>query len=238
MLRASVQILSRRLMCASVQMLEPHKVLGIPLGSSREIIRQRFYELAKQTHPDTAHDTSSNSPSFIEIKAAFDRMLADSTTTCVPKTSAKSAAKGWAGRRSASDGSQKNFEQRPPTLGEVLCDQLSEEPEHVRAVWEDVTVRRLNVTGRMADALFRACARDHTAGMRTALLILREGTAFGLLSPAIRAEAIVSLLTWCKEEELDCTFEVCDEIREEDKTPEVLAALSMAFSYFPSGASF
>ena len=41
-----------------------------------------------------------------------------------------------------------------------------------------------------------------------------------------------------KEEELDVTFEVVDEIREEDRTPEVLAALSATFSQFPSGASF
>ena len=33
-------------------------------------------------------------------------------------------------------------------------------------------------------------------------------------------------------------FEVVDEIREEDRTPEVLAALSATFSQFPSGASF
>ena len=58
------------------------------------------------------------------------------------------------------------------------------------------------------------------------------------MTPAARSEALVSLLAWCKEDELDCTFDVCDEIGDDDKTPEVLAALSATFSYFPSGASF
>ena len=74
--------------------------------------------------------------------------------------------------------------------------------------------------------------------MPEALRILRDATARGLLPQDVRSSALVSLLTRCKEEELDVTFEVVDEIREEDRTPEVLTALSATFSQFPSGASF
>ena len=135
----------------------------------------------------------------------------------------------------------KVYQAKPPTLGEVLCARLAGEPEAAAVVWEDIKSGRYEVTTKMADLLFKACAthRPGTGGMRSALAILRDGTALGMFPSSVRATAIVSLLTWCKEqEELDATFEVVDEIRDEDRTPEVLAALSSTFSYFPSGASF
>ena len=37
---------------------------------------------------------------------------------------------------------------------------------------------------------------------------------------------------WFKEDELEVTFEVVDEVRDSDRTPEVLAALNATFSYY------
>merc|ERR1712113_724457 len=83
--------------------LEPHLVLGIPIGSPRSVIRERFYEMAKQTHPDVTQDGDAGrkSPSFIEVKAACDLMLAQ-TAHSPQRTSAKTAAKGWSRSRPAS----------------------------------------------------------------------------------------------------------------------------------------
>ena len=40
---------------------------------------------------------------------------------------------------------------------------------------------------------------------------------------------------WFKEDELEVSFEVVDEVRESDRTPEVLAALNATFSYYGRG---
>ena len=75
--------------------------------------------------------------------------------------------------------------------------------------------------------------------MPAAVLILREAQAQELLTREVRSSTIVSLLTLCKEEgAMESTFEVVDMITDDDRTEEVLAALSSTFSYFPSGASF
>ena len=218
------------------------QILGVPAGASRAVLRERYYQLAKETHPDTA-TAGADGASFVAVRAAFEELLEASASSPVARTAPNTAARGgasqWASsppRAHASAGSSGG-----PSLGEVLCERLREEPEAARVVWEDLRSRRLRVSPAMADALFRACARAHadtSDGMRAALGILREATALGMVTHEVRADALVSLLTWCKEDELDCTFEVCDEIGEDDRTPEVLAALSATFSFFPSGASF
>ena len=43
---------------------------------------------------------------------------------------------------------------------------------------------------------------------------------------------VIIYFRWFKEDELEVTFEVVDEVRESDRTPEVLAALNATFSYY------
>ena len=127
---------------------------------------------------------------------------------------------------------------RMPTLGEILCRRLDSEPNAYGAVWEDISSQRLVVSANMTCALFKACAVSGD-GMPAALRLLREMQDQQVLTPEVRASSIVSLLTLCKEEgAMETTFEVVDMITDADRTPEVLAALSSTFSYFPSGASF
>eukprot|EP00965_Chrysotila_dentata_P256476 6212549-Pleurochrysis_carterae.AAC.6 len=238
-----------RKLCVSAN---AYDVLGLPHGAERSAIRRRFYELAKQTHPDSQALSGDDGPSveydggaFVRIQAAYETLLkADSSRKSdEPKTAAAHAARGtakWA-RQSRAEARPSSGSVRQRTLGEVLCERLKAEPEAVDIVWQDVRGRNLEVTGKMADLLFRACALHHGqenagSGMSQALQILREATPN--MTSSTRAQALVSLLCWCKEDELDCTFEVCNEINDADRTPEVLAALSASFSYFPSGASF
>lgn len=57
--------------------------------------------------------------------------------------------------------------------------------------------------------------------------------------PRTRPPRLRSDACRCKEDELDCTFELCDEVTDADRTPEVLAAVSAAFAGFGGvGSSF
>lgn len=236
------------------------QLFGLPPGASAASIKIRYIELAKETHPDAvllprgdgdsdgdgdndgeaareaAHDA------FLAVQAAFEELMA-----AAPKSgkrggssSASSARGGEARRRETGTGRRAGAPYAPPerTLGEVLCARLDDEPEAVAQVWAEAQARSLAVTELMADLMFKACAAPGGGGMPLALKILREASASGRISQAARTASLVSLLTWCREEELDATFDVVNEVREEDRTPEVLAALSASFSYFPSGASF
>ena len=227
----------RRLASAAASQLDPHAVLGLSIGASEREIKLRYYELAKQTHPD-AMGGDGSAASFLAVQDAFSQLMNKATTR---GAEAKRGATTGTRRAAGPAAGAKVYQAKPPTLGEVLCARLASEPEAAAIVWEDIKSGRYEVTTKMSDMLFKACATHlpGTGGMRNALAILRDGTALGMFPPSVRATAIVSLLTWCKEqEELDATFEVVDEIRDEDRTPEVLAALSSTFSYFPSGASF
>ena len=211
------------------------RLYGLGAGASQSQIRERFLALAKSTHPDAQPAGSDCTAAFLEVRTAFDTLIAAAARDAPGATSRASAARGGGGSWGRSKSSVRWQPVRERSLGEVLCEPLRQEPALRVSVWADIRSRELELTGAMADALFRACALDG-GGMPAALQILREGR--GLMTPAARTEALCSLLTWCKEDELDTTFEVCDEIRDEDKTPAVLAALSSTFSYFPSGASF
>lgn len=221
------------------------------MGTSRTAIRSRFYQLAKLTHPDTAAarelgTSSQGTSSFVEIRDAFELLMeacTDNQREGETASSARNAARGQSGapreqRRQGSAGAAR----RERSLGEVLCSRLEEEPGAFAAVWEELRLHSLRVTGPLADTIFKAIARSHRGqeaqAMATALELFREGSRRGMIDAEARPLALVSLLSWCNEASLDCTFEVCNEVRDEDKTPEVLAALSATFSYFPSGASF
>ena len=223
------RVLFRRFLATS-----PHSVLGLPISASKSQVKARYYELAKQTHPDVA--AADGAANFVEIQSAFEELLAEIDARS--RSSGGRSARGAAGPSAhpRARAAARAAAPRPRTLGEVLCDRLKDEPAAVGAVWSDVVSHELSCTIGMIDDIIGACASH--GGMPEALRILRDATARGLLPQDVRSSALVSLLTRCKEEELDVTFEVVDEIREEDRTPEVLAALSATFSQFPSGASF
>lgn len=59
-------------------MRAPHVVLGIPAGSPERDIRRAYRRLAKQLHPDRAApaDRAAAHARFIELRAAYEAMLA------------------------------------------------------------------------------------------------------------------------------------------------------------------
>ena len=116
--------LSLRQLCTAAA--DPWAVLGIGRGAGRQEIKMRFYELAKQTHPDVAPpvaalspdgaagtgvpsgaeaaeaaDTSAGDgqPSFIDIVAAFETLMdsAEGPGGTRSHTSPNAAARGGGG---------------------------------------------------------------------------------------------------------------------------------------------
>jgi hypothetical protein len=223
-----------------------------PANANRAALRARYYELAKATHPDSrksetndACENDNDDSEFLAVQAAYEELMAELSSNnakAAGRTSHSAAARGGSAaggqhrqRRATPRGA---YAGRPPTLGEILCQRLAHEPHAFGEVWADTLERNLAVTSVMTTALFKACAASG-AGMPAALEIFREATALSLLTAEVRTCSLVSLLTLCKEDNLDTTFEVVDMITDEDKQdPEVFAALSSTFSFFPSGASF
>ena len=243
MLIVARRSLGRRSLCAAA---DAWSVFALPANSSKSAIRLRYLELAKETHPDANPDAPEGA--FLTVQQAFEELMAAAANPSASggggggsNTSRSSAARGGGpgrpgARRAAAP--LRTATPRPPTLGEILCGRLEYEPSAYGEVWEDVMAKRLEVTAAITCAIFKACARSG-AGMPAALAILRDAQHRAVMTPDVRATSIASLLTLCKEEgAMDATFEVVDMITDEDRTPEVLAALSSTFSYFPSGASF
>ena len=121
----------------------PWTVLGLPPGSEKRKIKDRFYELAKETHPDVVkveagEEASAEMPSFVEVLAAFEALMDGSASTGANGAGGASSSEGASrssragrgfggfGYRTAANGVRVA---REPTLGEVLCARLREEPE-------------------------------------------------------------------------------------------------------------
>ena len=186
-------------------------VLGLQPGTPTPLIKQRFYELAKATHPDVATaDTDDGAPSarghsFVEVLAAFEALMDDDgvhTARTAPNAAARGGHAGPA-RRRAGGGSGGAGVQRERSLGEILCDRLIDEPWAVRDVWNDIVTQQLELRDSMLDALFRACgARSGGGGLHVALEILRDARRRSLLprTTARTEAAVISIIKWCKED--------------------------------------
>ncbi len=215
------------------------KVLGLPFGTSRREIKLRFYELAKQTHPDAqptaeaaeAAAESSKMPCFVDVLDAFELLMeADefqlggvSADGTAPKNAARGGGSGAARQSRGASWGRSN---RTKTLGEVLCERLEDEPSAALEVWGEIKDQRLQVAEGSMDSLFRACASSGV-GLSVALQILREANQLELLSKPVRSAALVSLIKWCKEDK--SSYEtIFNEIEEQDKDPDLMETVSYA----------
>ncbi|KAL3916734.1 MAG: hypothetical protein SGPRY_006695 [Prymnesium sp.] len=131
---------------------DPWQVLGLTHGASKQQVKSAYYELAKRTHPDgqtggdSDHAPEPDAAAFLEVQAAFDEVMD------LIKNAERTVAQPTAPNHSSRSGtpSQRPSYQRKPrasqrirTLGEVLCDQLVDEPARVQAVWSDIKEQRL-----------------------------------------------------------------------------------------------
>jgi len=221
----------------------PWSVLGIARGSKRKEIKQRFYELAKTMHPDVVQaalkqegvdaDEEEIHGEFVRITSAFEACLDDLESEAAfgaaRATAPSAAARGGARstrRRQAPRMVRHKDGIRTKSLGEILCEDLREDPVSAMDVWEDILAQHCDVRESMLDELFRACAASG-AGLTSARSILRDATRRGLITKAVREAGVVSLIKWCKED-ADSFRAILAEVDEQEKTPETLEMLSNA----------
>mmetsp|Transcript_16957 Transcript_16957/g.49146 ORF Transcript_16957/g.49146 Transcript_16957/m.49146 type:complete len:130 (+) Transcript_16957:111-500(+) len=88
---------------------EPHRVLGLSPGADRQAIKQAYYALAKQTHPDavghnsTSEEDRPSAAAFLAVQDAFDQLMRDlpardkGSGKPSPRSSAPSSS--WSGAR-------------------------------------------------------------------------------------------------------------------------------------------
>ena len=77
------------------------QILGVPAGASRAVLRERYYQLAKETHPDTA-TAGADGASFVAVRAAFEELLEASVSSPVARTAPNTAARGGASQWASS----------------------------------------------------------------------------------------------------------------------------------------
>ena len=224
-------------------------LFGLQAGASQRSIKLRYYELAKQTHPDAlngARAREAAAPSrpsavvrdastglldgerpadappvdFLELHAAFEALMDD--------LDGGSAGGGFGGSGVKKPARWKSAA-RTKTLGEVLCERLADEPEAVEEVWGDLVGRELRVSGQMLNELLNACAALGPPGLRLSLNILDEGTRSQLLMLGVRSSGLASLLNGAEANgwDVDAIIETIDD--EDRESPEVLAALGAVF---------
>ena len=228
----------RRQLCAATAC--PWTVLGLSAGAPPRDIKARYYELAKQMHPD-ANQAEDAQEAFVGLLEAFELAMAfevSSGGASSSTTSASSAARGAHGSAARSTGHRPATKpgERVATLGEVLCERLRDEPAAAREVWADIVDRGLEVRESMLEALFRACGARGGGGLTQALLILREARQRDLLTAATRSAAAIFVIKWCKEDR-DSFGRIMGELDAEDAaSAEVRETLSYANALY-SGLS-
>eukprot|EP00308_Calcidiscus_leptoporus_P013461 CAMPEP_0119383284 /NCGR_PEP_ID=MMETSP1334-20130426/78289_1 /TAXON_ID=127549 /ORGANISM="Calcidiscus leptoporus, Strain RCC1130" /LENGTH=211 /DNA_ID=CAMNT_0007404045 /DNA_START=75 /DNA_END=710 /DNA_ORIENTATION=- len=202
----------------------------------------RYYELAKQTHPDVLNGEKASAAAparaapvvkdasrgmldepegpasavqFLELHAAFEAIMEDLEAGGTSSAERSKKTRGSARRK---------------TLGEVLCERLHDEPEAVHEVWGELKGSSLEVSGQMLNQLFKACSAIGPAGVVLALTVLNEGSSAGIVSQGVRSSGLASLLGLCGQRDDWDVDLVIDEISDEDReSPEVLAALGAVF---------
>lgn len=226
-----------------------YEVLGLPGGASLREVKQRYFDLAKQTHPDAVRAKESEEsadisdlPTFIEVITAFEVLEehAASASACASSgTAANAAARGGEGSASGRKSRVARTVARARSLGEVLCDRLNDEPELARQVWDEIRSRKLRIEPVTLDRLFEACARasaqqDGDGGLPTALAIMREASQDGLLTTSLREAALVSVIKWCKRDRSSFE-EIYASIDDADRTASTMETISYA-NFLYSGA--
>lgn len=196
----------------------PWSTLGLPQGSSKTQIKRRFYELAKQTHPDTAQEIEASR--FLDIRAAYEALLKGEVYVppAAPSTSPnKSAAAACSSAKSTRRGAKGRMVTRQRTQGDFLCDRLREDPGGAFEVWQLICERELEVTSSMLEELFRACGARGGAGLDGALYILRDATLRGTVTPEQRELSMITMVKWCKEDG-NSFAKIQAEMRETERT--------------------
>jgi len=119
---------------------------------------------------------------------------------------------------------------RQKTLGEVLCERVSDEPEAVREVWAELRANKLTVNGQMLDAILKACAKNGEQGMHIALAILEQGTDDEIIAQQVRTSGFVTLLGMSSTRDDWDVDTILNDITDEDReSPEVIAAVGAVF---------
>lgn len=235
----------------SVAVRNAHVILGVPFGSPPKAIKMKYYKLAKETHPDLARqriktaeaargpkpkaqkfsesilgdpdegpDVETLERKFLEVQEAFELLM--------------DLAEGGGEAGGAAKAKPNRPSQRTLTLGEVLCNQLSDDPGSLQQIWAEVVEGRHEVTTIMGEQLFRACTKHaaKSGGIPVALSMLREGTHTGVLPQAVRCSALVTVLNYLSEQEgmEEITETIINEIVDEDRErTDVLAAIGAVY---------
>jgi hypothetical protein len=228
----------------------PQAVLGLHTGATKAQVKARFYELAKQVHPDVSAGDStvgsssgssgsgSSNVTFVEVVGAYEALLAEleaaaqSGGQAGPRTAPTKAAGGGssADRRTVRPPSKTRAEWR---VGEVLCEQLLDvecTTATLEAVWDDVkTTVDHSISEFMIDAIIGACARTG-GGLDAAINILADGKESGTLgSTTLQTATVCAMMKWLGDDErmsFEFAVTLVDEWR---RTPDDFERLQSAY---------
>ena len=98
-------------------------------------------------------------------------------------------------------------------------------------LWEELVYQRITVTTAMFDVILRALQKKKGGdGIEHARAMLRHGSAIGIISQDVRGSALISLLNWVLNDELDCADELVGEVTDVDRlNAGVMAAVGAVY---------